>query len=269
MEQAVDFLAESRALHKLVSRLPESQLQSVTGFKTWTIEDVVRHLYVWNQAADMSLVNPEGFADWVKQLMSVMEADGDLSTAEQKLPNMPSGKALIAAWITSAKSASSAFLKADPSARVAWVGPPMSARSSITARLMETWAHGQEVYDVLGIKRQNEDRIRNIVVLGVNTFGWSFKVRQQAPPGPMPHLHLIAPSGAIWRYGDETEGERIEGLAEEFCQVVTQTRNVADTQLVISGPTASAWMSNAQCFAGGPVEPPKPGSRKPSDLADF
>ena len=76
---------------------------------------------------------------------------------------------------------------ADPKARLKWPGPDMSARSSITARLMETWAHGQEVYDHLGVVRQNADRIQNIVVLGVNTFGWTYATRKQTPPGPMPH----------------------------------------------------------------------------------
>ena len=31
-----------------------------------------------------------------------------------------------------------------------WYGPSMSARSFVTARLMETWAHGMDVADALG-----------------------------------------------------------------------------------------------------------------------
>ena len=146
----------------------------------------------------------------------------------------------------------------------------MSVRSSITARLMETWAHGQAVYDVLGEERQNTDRIRNIVVLGVNTFGWTYKVRGEEPPGPMPHLVLTAPSGEIWRYGEPSDTERISGQAAEFCQVVTQTRNVRDTALEVRGANAADWMSKAQCFAGPPETPPAAGTRRrltPAEVA--
>jgi uncharacterized protein (TIGR03084 family) len=138
----------------------------------------------------------------------------------------------------------------------------MSARSSITARLMETWAHGQEVYDQLGSVRLNKDRIRNIVVLGVNTYAWTFSNRKQPVPEPMPYLVLTSPSGEIWTYGEDQADNRIEGAAEEFCQVVTQVRNVADTRLTVLGTNATAWMEQAQCFAGPPQPPPAPGTRR-------
>ena len=137
----------------------------------------------------------------------------------------------------------------------------MSARSFASARLMETWAHGQEVYDHLGVVRQNADRVQNIVMLGVNTFGWTYATRRETPPGPMPHLVLTSPSGQVWTYGDASGTERIEGRADEFCQVVTQTRNVADTGLKVTGPVATDWMSKAQCFAGAAQTPPAPGTR--------
>jgi len=82
------------------------------------------------------------------------------------------------------------------------------------------------------------------------------------PRAPMPHLALTAPSGQVWTYGEPSETERIDGRADEFCQVVTQTRNVADTALRVTGPVARDWMSKAQCFAGGPETPPAPGTRR-------
>jgi uncharacterized protein (TIGR03084 family) len=112
----------------------------------------------------------------------------------------------------------------------------MSVRSAITARLMETWAHGQAIYDRLGVVRRNTDRIRNIAVLGVNTYDWSFRVHGQRPPQPKPHVRLTAPSGAIWTWNEPSETDLVEGSAEAFCQVVTQVRNVADTRLRPSAP---------------------------------
>lgn len=137
----------------------------------------------------------------------------------------------------------------------------MSARSSVSARLMETWAHGQEVYDQLGVVRQNKDSIKAIVVLGINTFGWSYAVRKTEPQGARPYVHLTAPSGAIWEFGEAASADFIKGEASEFCQVVTQVRNIKDTNLEVAGRVATDWMSKAQCFAGEAETPPAPGTR--------
>jgi uncharacterized protein (TIGR03084 family) len=137
----------------------------------------------------------------------------------------------------------------------------MSVRSSITARLMETWAHGQAVYDVLGQMRSDTDRLKNIAVLGINTFGWTFANRGIAVPAVIPTVRLTAPSRAIWEWGPPKADNLVEGSAVEFCQVVTQVRNIEDTALRVVGATAAHWMSIAQCFAGPPEDPPAPGSR--------
>ena len=153
------------------------------------------------------------------------------------------------------------FAAADPQQRLRWAGPDMSARSSITARLMETWAHGQEVYDALGVERVDTDRIRNIATLGVQTFGWSFRVHGLEVPSRAPHVRLTAPSGATGRGTTRAKTSAIEGDATSFCQVVTQTRNIADTALRVRGETATKWMAIAQCFAGSAQAPPPPGTR--------
>ena len=62
-------------------------------------------------------------------------------------------------------------------------------------------------------------------------------------------------SGATGR-GDA--GGSVSGPALDFCLVVTQRRNLADTDLVIRGDAAKEWMEIAQAFAGppGPGRPP-------------
>lgn len=135
----------------------------------------------------------------------------------------------------------------------------MSARSAITARQMETWAHGFEVFDILGLIRTDTDRIKNIVVLGVNTFGWAHQVHGLDVPPDLPAIQLTAPSGAVWDLGGQAGS--ITGSAVDFAAVVTQTRAVADTDLIVDGPIAETWMQNAQCFAGPPETPPAPGTR--------
>src|SRR5262249_30333372 len=145
--------------------------------------------------------------------------------------------------------------------RVGWAGPDMSVRSSISARLMETWAHGQEVYDLLGRECVQTDRIKNIADLGVRTFGWAYMNRGLTVPVPAPQVRLAAPSGAVWTWHEDETANRVEGSAVDFCKVVTQTRNVADTALTITGPIATDWMTIVQCFAGPPEDPPPRGTR--------
>ena len=266
MQQADDFLGESHALYTLVENLSERELAQATAFKDWTFNDVIGHLHMWNQAADLSLMDSQAFIDWFEGIQKHVSG-GSLRRAEREWLKGLSGQNLLTAWRDGYQEMADHFSKADPSARVKWAGPDMSVRSSVTARLMETWAHGQEIYDALGVVRRNADRIRNIVILGINTYGWTFRVRGERVPEPMPTLVLEAPSGEVWRFGDsdagtsDQQGGTITGLAEEFCQVVTQVRNIADTDLQVTGENASNWMAKAQCFAGPPEDPPAPGTR--------
>lgn len=264
MQQAEDFRAESQAMFDLLARTDPARFSEPTLFKGWTIDAVLQHLHFWNQMAGLQLTDE---ALLLQRIDAVKSSAGGMRQFENAHFQGLSGRPLLDAWHLGFQATADAFAKADPKARLKWPGPDMSARSSITARLMETWAHGQEVYDHLGVVRQNADRVQNIVMLGVNTFGWTYATRKQTPPGPMPHLVLTAPSGAVWTYGEPSETERITGRADEFCQVVTQTRNVADTGLQVTGAVATDWMSKAQCFAGAPETPPAPGTRHTRQLA--
>jgi uncharacterized protein (TIGR03084 family) len=259
--QASDFVDESDALYALLEPLSDGDFAQVTQFKGYTIGDVIGHLHHWNQAADLSLRDAAGFQAFYKTVVEGLGRGlGLVQIADEWLGDLR-GRALLAEWRRFYREMGERFAAADPKARVPWAGPSMSVRSSITARLMETWAHGQEVYDVLGVERVNGDRIQNIAVLGVNTFGWTFVNRKLEVPKQVPYVRLTAPSGAVWEWNAPSDVERVEGSAAEFCQVVTQVRSLADTQLRVTGETASRWMSIAQCFAGPAADPPKPGTR--------
>ena len=134
----------------------------------------------------------------------------------------------------------------------------MSAKSFLTARLMEVWAHGQDIVDAVGTTRQPTDRLRHIAQLGVITRSWSYTVRGEQPPSTDVRVVLVAPSGDEWTWGSDEALDRITGSAEDFCLVVTQRRHVADTELVVNGDAATEWMSKAQAFAGGPTNGPAP-----------
>lgn len=264
MQQVDDFVAESEALHRVLEPLGDPDFQRPTQFKGWTIDHVLQHLHFFNRMADLSLNAPAQFQTEYGAFDSDRRRGQTMVEITDRLLDGLSGRALLAEWRSTCLDMAPRFSAADPKARVKWAGPDMSVRSSITARLMETWAHGQEIFDLLGLARQDTDRIRNIAHLGVQTYGWTFINRKADVPEPMPHVRLTAPSGAIWEWGAPSTSEQISGDAAQFCQVVTQTRNIADTALSVTGPNAKRWMEIAQCFAGPPEDPPEPGTRRPT-----
>jgi len=263
IDEAQDFLQESMALYDLLAPLADADYAAQTQFKGWTINQVVQHLHFFNLAAVYSLQDPAHFREVYGRLQRKRQAGISMAHATDDLLDGVHGQALLQQWRTGFEETAAAFTPADPRQRVPWAGPDMSARSSICARLMETWAHGQEVYDHLGVVRQNTDRIRGIAVIGVNTYDWTFRNRGEDAPQPKPYVALESPSGALWQWGEPSDVDSVEGLAEEFCQVVTQVRNVQDTCLRVRGDSATKWMAMAQCFAGPAQPPPPPGTRGP------
>ena len=209
--------------------------------------------------ANMALTDPDRFKVMLSECLQALRAGAlrefENETIEER------GEELLSAWRDHCQEMVERWRNVDPKQRLPWAGPSMSARSSITARQMETWAHGHEVFDLFGIERVETDRIKNIVVLGVNTFGFSFQNRGKEVPEHMPALKLTSPSGELWMFGEESVG-LIEGSAVSFAQTVTQTRNFRDTDLKVEGAVALEWMENAQCFAGPPQRVPAAGSRR-------
>lgn len=265
MQQAEDFRTEARVLATALAAQEGAVFERVTQFKSWTVNDVLGHLHFFNAAAEAALQGPQVFQALMAPAMAELKAGASILDLQFPWLDGLAGVALFEAWQAGAERLADAYATADPKARVSWVGPEMSALSAITARQMETWAHGQEIFDLLGLERPESDRIRNIAHLGVVTFGWSFKVRGAAVPETAPHIVLTAPSGAVWTWNTPQVDNRVEGAAVEFAQVVTQVRHLDDTSLRCTGPIATEWMRHAQCFAGPPVAPPAPGSRFRAD----
>ena len=261
LEQAIHFKEESDALYKLLINADKNSFKLKTQFKSWTINDVLYHLHVWNIAALLSLKNENEFKEFMQNFMEAVKSGNSAREYEKILSDNADGLDLLNLWKETYEKISNEFAKSDPKKRVKWAGPDMSVRSSITARHMETWAHGQEIFDQLGFERIDTDRIKNIVVIGVNTFGWTYMNRNLSIPEKMPKLSLLSPSNELWEWNEDNEEDMISGSATEFSQVVTQVRNINDTSLKVSGKIANEWMSIAQCFAGPPENPPEKGTR--------
>jgi uncharacterized protein (TIGR03084 family) len=261
MQAAQDFREECEAINALLSRLKDADFSKETLFKAWTISDIIGHLHLWNIAADLTLTDPDKFMEFIASAMSSLQKGGGHQALQNDYFDGKSGRVLFEDWREYYPAMADRFAEADPAARVKWVGPDMSVASCIIARQMEHWAHAQAIYDVLGQTREDSERLKNVAHIGVTTYSWSFKVRSKTPPLPKPYVRLNAPDGGIWEWNEPQEDNRLEGSATEFCQVVTQCRNIGDTQILMTGETARDWMSIAQCFAGAAETPPPKGTR--------
>ena len=220
-----------------------------TPAEGWTVADQITHLAYFDDAAVLAAIDPDRFALEADVLMARGE-DFAFSVA-QELRATPVSELLP--WFRRARSQFlETFASLEAETRLPWYGASMSAASSVTARLMETWAHGVDVADALGRTLPATGRLRHVAHLGVRTVGFAFGIRGLAPPDPSPYLELLAPDGSIWTWGDPTATNRVTGSAEDFCLVVTQRRHPDDTDLVAVGAGATAWLTIAQAYAGPP-----------------
>lgn len=257
-EIIADLDAEQRALDAALAGMGDAEWNAPTPSPGWRVRDQIGHLVFFDQRAARAAARPDEFVEETRRDMA------DLGAFERRATGIgreQSGETLLSTWRSARAGLLGALGALPDGARVPWYGPAMSTRSFVTARLMEVWAHGQDVLDGLGLDsaaRPPTDRLRHIAFLGVSTRGWSYTVRGQEPPGADVRVELTLPSGAVFEHGDGSRDELVRGPALDFCLVVTQRRNVADTSLELRGPMAREWMSIAQCFAGGPTLPPAP-----------
>jgi len=263
MSISTDFLDEVDEFYVFLTTLEDHYWSKNTGFKEWKVRDIVGHLHFFDRISLLAVEDKEGFETKKKSMMSDF-ASGKTSEqlVEQSFNTLDSDR-LMTQWIDTAQKLGEKLAKLEPKDRLPWFGPDMSVRMFTTARYMETWAHGQAIYDLTNIDRPQNDRIKSIATIGVKTFEWTFVNRKQEPPGDTPYVSLVAPSGKKWEWGEPNDSSCISGNAFEFCQVVTQVRNILDTSMRVTGDTAQQWMGIAQCFAGPPVDPPEKGQRVP------
>ena len=256
-----DFLAEATYLYKAFKTLPDPVWQQETAFMDWTPWDVVAHLHYYDLVGMSSADGPASFRLEYDRLMDeICKGKFNQTIARERFEHLGAPE-LLDTWRETATKLATRFSGLDPSSRLPWFGPDMSARMFLTARYMEAWSHAQSIFDLAGRSRIYTDSVRHVATIGVKTFGWTFKNRGLEPAGVCPRVELTAPSGAVWTWNEDNSADLVKGGAVDFGLVVTQARNIADTGLAVTGPVAKAWMKVAQCFAGPPVDPPPPGIR--------
>jgi uncharacterized protein (TIGR03084 family) len=249
---AADLAAESAVTRALVAGLDEPGWRTPTPAAGWDIADQISHLAYFDEVTVQSAVEPDAF------LAARARADecGGISPDAIAARFRDRTGAQLLAWFEAARAdLIDTFIGLDPRARLPWFGPPMSAASSLTARIMETWAHTQDIADALGVTREPTLRLRHVAHIGVGARAFSYAVRGKTPPVTPVRVELIPPSGpdgARWMWGPEDAENRVTGAALDFCLLVTQRRHRDDLALGIEGPAATEWMTIAQAFAGAP-----------------
>jgi uncharacterized protein (TIGR03084 family) len=244
-----DLQAESDAVDALVARLPAERWTLATPAAGWTIAHQVGHLLWTDRVALMSITDEAAFGELVAAATATIDTFVD-DAADDLAALSPTQ--LLADW-RSTRHALHAALRTVPEGRkLLWFGPPMSAPSMATARLMETWAHGLDVADALGVQVPPSARLKSIAHLGVRTRDFAFTVHGLTPPAEPFRVDLTAPDGGLWSWGPEDAPQRVSGSALDFCQLVTQRRPRAELDVTADGPEAQKWLEIAQAFAGPP-----------------
>ena len=244
-----DLADEGDDLDRLVANLAQEAWTLTTPAAGWTIAHQVAHLLWTDEVSVVAVTDEAAFGGYVERALA--DIDGFVDKGAAELAELAPVE-LLARW-RSARAALVAALAAVPDGqKLPWFGPPMSAASMATARLMETWAHGQDVADALGEERTPTARLRNVAHIGVRARDFAYGVNSLMPPSEPFRVELIGPDGDTWTWGPTDASQRVTGPALDFCLLVTQRRHPADLDLTAEGEDATTWLTLAQAFAGPP-----------------
>jgi uncharacterized protein (TIGR03084 family) len=250
-----DLLAETRVLTAMLAA-EGTGWDTPTPAEGWLVRDQVSHLAYFDEAATEAVTDPGRFRAGREEALSDVEEFTARVVARYRVL---SGAELLAWWQGARAAMVDAMGGLDPSTRVPWYGPDMSVASALTARIMETWAHGQDIADALGARRPPTSALRQVAHIGVRTLPNSYLARGATPPETPVRVELTGPAGDGWVWGPPDAADVVRGPALDFCLVVTQRRHLDDTAVEVRGPVAAEWMSIAQAFAGPPGAGRRPG----------
>jgi uncharacterized protein (TIGR03084 family) len=244
-----DLAAEGDRLDTLVAALDDAGWHTPTPAVGWDVATQVAHLTWTDDVARKAATDKDAWDEVV--LGAIGDPEGFVDEEALALAREPD---LLDRWRSARTDLQKALAAHPRGEKMPWFGPPMSATSMATARLMETWAHSLDVHEGLGAPVVDTDRIRHVAHLGVRTRNFAFGVRGLDVPAGEFRIDLAAPSGDVWSWGPEDAAQTLTGSAGDFCRLVTQRVHRGDTDLVATGPDVDRWLDIAQVFAGQPGE---------------
>ena len=239
-----DLEAEQTELLAIVGRLDEDDFLAPTPAWGWDVRDTIAHLADTDEMAiDTATGGPYAIND-----LAARAASGADVTYRGVLKGRARTGAHVAEWWSETSAAErSMLLGLAPDARVPW-GIGMRTPSFVTARLMETWAHGLDVRAALGIPAIDTDRLAHVAWLATRALPYAYSVAGRIPPDEPVRVELTLPSGELWVNGTEGAAARITGSVGDYCRVFVHRRSAADTNLVIEGDAARTAVAVARAF---------------------
>jgi uncharacterized protein (TIGR03084 family) len=260
-----DLSHEGDWLESLLVDRPPADWRRDTPAQGWDVATTVAHLAWTDECAVLAAGatrGAEGKAAWDELVTeAVADTEGFVDQAALHGGAAPPEE-LLARWRRSRQELARVLADHPASEKMPWFGPPMSATSMATARYMETWAHGLDIAEALGVDVEPHDRVRHVVHIGVRTRDFAYRNRGEEPPAEQFRVELVAPSGETWTYGPDDAGQRVSGDAWDFAVLVTQRGHRNDLSVHADGPDADHWLDIAQAFAG-----PSGGGRSPRGVA--
>ncbi len=248
-----DLTAESLQVDQWVAGLPADGWRSVTTPEGWTVAHQVAHLH-WTDAASLAaLSDPDDFGRMM--LAAAADPAGFVDTATAEMAMIPPEE-LLATWRQGRVELDAALRAVPDGEKIPWFGPPMSPASMGTARLMETWAHGHDVAEALGLAVPRTSRARHVCHIGVRARGYAYLVRGEDDPGVEIRVELTGPDGDLWSWGPADAADRVTGDGYDFALLATRRRHRDDVDVRAEGEHADHWLSIVQAFAGTPGADP-------------
>ncbi|MER5360605.1 TIGR03084 family metal-binding protein [Streptomyces sp. NPDC002785] len=251
-----DLRDESDELDGLVRELSAGQWAAGTPAPGWSIAHQIAHLTWTDEVALLAATDAGAFAGEVTRAMEAPDSFVDRG-AEEIAVLAP--QALLARWRAGRERLETVLREAPAGTRIPWYGPPMSVASMATARIMETWAHGQDIADALGVTRTPTARLRHVARIGVRARDYAYLVRGIKAPEEEFRVELEDPGNGAVVFGPEDAPQRVTGPLVDFCLLVTQRAHRDDLAVRAVGPDADQWLDIAQAFAGpaGPGRTPR------------
>lgn len=231
-----DLVVEGDALDALVSAQADWSVDTpATG---WTIAHQIAHLAAADENVLIAILDPEGF-----DAAPTGDADADAAAGATRPRSQ-----LLARWRAGRAEVAAALRNIPLDQAFPWYGSELTARLMVPLRLMETWAHGQDVFDALGVEHPPTSRLRHVATLGVVGRALSFYAARLPVPAEPFRVELTGPDDQIWTWGPDDAEQRVEGSALDFCLRVTQRRSRVETRLRAVGADAETWLDNARVF---------------------
>ncbi|HEU5269053.1 MAG TPA: TIGR03084 family metal-binding protein [Jatrophihabitans sp.] len=244
-----DLAAEGEELDARVATLPAAGWAKPTPAAGWSIAHQIAHLNWTDRLALLAIEQPDRLAEAMRRASAdpARFVDDAAATGAALPPDE-----LLAGWRAGRAELAERLAAVQPGRKLAWFGPPMSAASMATARLMETWAHGLDVAEALGEPPRPTNRLQHVARLAVRTRDFAFRLHGLEVPAGEFRIELTTPDGSRWQYGPADAGQSVTGPAFDFCLLAVQRRHRRDVALVAHGPQAEIWLEIIQAFAGPP-----------------